>query len=277
MKRRSTSLALSIAGFLAAGAGCSSSSVSSDGGGPRDAATDAAVAPRGVVLTPDPTGWIMGKNTTTKSIQGAWYAYGDHYGAGGASPGDCDSPTKGMHPISDCSLILTPEMPPQPLVGFANDNGKMCTSGTLAAVVNGTDGTPDFVNVWGAGIGLDLNSSGGDQAVKSPYDALANGITGFSFNIDTPPDGALRVEFPTATETLDPFWDGAAMVASPVVAGTNVVRWADVNGPYYQTTPPPPPMLDATTILSIKFHVFPNISGPVSYSFCVSNLTALTN
>jgi len=254
-------------------AGCSAQSMSSaaDGG-----AGDGPKAPAGRVLIPDRTGWLMGKTSTTRSIQGAWFAYGDHYGGGAAPPGDCDSPLKGNHMPSECSTIDSPAMPPDPATGFANEDGKMCTSGTVAAVINDATGAPDYLNIWGAGMGLDLNSSGGASPVKGTYDAVANGVTGFSFVIDTPPMLSLRVEFPTATASTAPFWQGDNMAASPVVPGLNVIHWADVNGPFYQTSPPPPAMVDATALKSILFHVFTHAEGPLAYSFCVSKLTALT-
>jgi hypothetical protein len=44
--------------------------------------------------------------------------------------------------------------------------------------------------IWGAGIGFDLNNPGraeGGTGEKLPWDATAHDITGFSFNVESPP------------------------------------------------------------------------------------------
>lgn len=284
-KYSSTHLLILFGGAVAAvAAGCSTAPAgpastgtgtggSTGSGGSIGGGTGGSTTVAGVALTPDASGWIMADAVTniTKGIQGAWYGYGDHYGTTGAPPGDCE--TKGMHPASACSVILHPVLPAGTL-GFPNTGGKMCTDGTGAVVV----GTPlDYSNIWGAGIALDLNATGGAQSVKQPYNAVAAGVTGFSFDIDTPPLNSLRVEFPVSGVTNAPYWKGAASMASPVVTGINVVRFTEVNGPLYQTVPLPPAMVDATKLLSIQFHVFTSGTAPVPYSFCISNLKALTN
>src|SRR6185295_16878031 len=104
---------------------------------------------------------------------------------------------------------------------FPVTNGKLCTSGTAAQVLAIAGGTmPDYTNMWGAGVGLDLNNAGGDAGVKMPYNATMNGVTGICFNIDMVPAGTLRVEFPTpSTTTGAAFWVRAAGdQASPVKA-----------------------------------------------------------
>jgi len=69
------------------------------------------------------------------------------------------------------------------------------------------------------------------------------------------------------------YWGAnAAFPSSPAVAGTNVIRWADVRIPAAA-----PPAFDPTMIESILFHVPTTIAAPGPYSFCVSNLKLLTN
>lgn len=277
--------------LAAAAAGCSTAGSASTDGGPQGTGSGGragggggstgTVNVVGVALTPDPTGWVQG-SADTKMIQGAWYGYGDHYGATGAPPGDCE--TKGAHPASDCSVITTPTLPaplaPDPNAGFHNVGGKMCTSGTGAAVKAGTGGALDYSNMWGAGIALDLNNSGGANPVKAPYNATMNGVTGFAFDFENhltpaPLSFSLRVEFPTMTSAAvgAAFWGGATDSPSPVVEGTNVVRWADVKGPFYATNAPP---FDPTTILSMQFHIY---TGAMArpFDYCISNVKALTN
>jgi hypothetical protein len=252
------SLVLSVAclGSVAIATGCSSSPAAPSDGG--------TVTETGTALTPDPTGWIDRTTTGTTGIQGAWYGYGDLT--------DC---TTAGHAASACSMITQP-----PLMGFPQTvPGSMCTSGIAAMVPTATQA--DYSAVWGAGIALDLNAEGGDAAVttvKIPYNATANNVLGFSFDIDVaPPLTGMRVEFPTpATGNSAAYWNGGdgGAANSPVKKGHNVILWAKVGGPSYLTNPP---LFTPSMINSIQFHIPTNTAGPVPYAFCISGLTALTN
>jgi hypothetical protein len=256
-----------VAVSLAVVTGCSSTSAGpKDGGGN----TTGAAGASGIPLTPDPTGWVDRTVTGTTMIQGAWFAYGDGIGADGtATSGDCVK--LGMHQPSECSTITTPT----PGM-FPNTGGVLCTKGVAAKVISIPGTTmPDYNNIWGAGIGLDLNNSGGDAGVPMPYNATANGVTGIGFTIDKLPLGGMRVEFPTVSTTAAAaFWDGLQMT-SPVKVGRNEIRWSAVKGPFYLTTTPPP--FDPTTILSLQFHIPSGTAAEAPYEFCVSDVTALTN
>jgi hypothetical protein len=243
----------------------------------------------GVLIEPDKGGWVVNEEL---DIHGAWYVYGDRYG---------DSTClAGGHPIEDCSEIFDP-VPEQP--GFPNENGRLCTGGQTAvvprcAVEPCTDPTGrDFENVWGAGIGLDLNaesdpaaSSGGSGSPathKSPWEPLEHGVVGVSFEIDSIQKGddlVLRVEFPIVlpegsehptTESHpkgSPYWGATgAYVKSPVKQGFNRFRFTDVKSPVKDYT------FESKHILAIQFHV-PSVgddSSPHSYSFCIDKLTFL--
>ncbi len=131
-------------------------------------------------------------------------------------------------------------------------------------------GQLDYSNLFGVGIGLDLDSPG-DGGTGLPFDL--SGYTGISFDIDVG-QANFRVELPTAESGGNaPFWGGVAAESSPIVPGTNVVRWADVGGPFYETDPPP---FDVTRVLSIRFHVWTLPSSPTPFAFCINNLTLLT-
>jgi hypothetical protein len=209
------------------------------------------------------------RETNSAMVQGAWYPYGDAYG-------EAKCLTVGMHTADECSTITAPD----PLVAsFPNEGGKMCTAGTVARVINGPEPSgmmPDYSNIWGAGIGLDLASTGGDNPMKTPFNFTAAGITGISFEIDMVPLPGLRVEFPMpATEGHadgSNYW-GAAMTfpPSPVVAGVNVVKWNEVMGPRGAIP------FDPTQVLSIQFHVPASAAASGTFQYCISNLTLLTN
>ncbi len=234
-------------------------------------------------LVPDESGWVDGADpNNTVGVQGAWYAYGDKYGVAKCT-------NVGLHAPEECSSISSPN----PLVsGFPNEGGVMCTTGETCVVLNCgpgipacAEGTPDYSNMWGAGIGLDLNAEGATDAgpgAKFPYNPDDHGVIGVAFDIDRVPLGTLRVEFPielpdgsTTEDHVDgsPYWEANDRYPpSPVQVGRNEFRWADVRAP--RTTY----AFDHTKILAIQFHV-PAVTSGTSrspYEFCISNLTFLT-
>lgn len=225
------------------------------------------------ILPVDATGFV---SLPTLGIRGAWYGYGDGQGSDGTvASSDCVK--LGMHSPADCSAISTPPFGYFPQI----TPGKMCTSGTAAEVVNGRVGcTPpvttcwDFRYLYGAGIGLDLNNAGSDASTsKQPFNATMDSIVGISFDLDAPPLSGLRVEFPTlGTEDLAAIWKPGTSNLSPLVAGHNVLLFADVASPTFVKPAVP---FDPTKLLSVQFHVPARNSAPAAYSFCISNLAVV--
>jgi len=260
-----------------------------------------------VDLTPSDTGWVGaladGSNSNKLGISGSWYPYGDQYGPLCGSPPDpkssgmkCNDPNFGNHPTSDCSVI---NLPDPTMMSFPNDGGKMHTSGTIAKIVNIIGGTsPDYSNIWGAGIGLDLNAMMGSTACdpKGSFDATANHVVGIEFDIDNVPTAGLRVEFPApgtdGTKNGSAYW-GADSAFSPasgkyVMPGTNKVFWdpktvlgLDRDPTMPQSQPvvvpgsTPGAALDQAHIESIQFHVPASTSASTTYDFTISNLKML--
>ena len=156
---------------------------------------------------------------------------------------------------------------------FMNTGGKMCTSGTAAKVLKNTAGTDDYSKMWGAGIGVDLNNSGGGAtAVKSPYNATANKVIGFSFTIDMVPLGAdgIRVEMPTPATRDTAFFKTLLSTNT----GSQTVLFSDLaQGSWVM----PAGTFDATMVESVQFHVPTNITAAVPYSFCISDFAAVVS
>ncbi len=163
----------------------------------------------------------------------------------------------------------------------------MCASGTVARVVTDTasPSAVDYSGIWGAVIALGFNgyTNGVAALAGSGYDAPAHGIVGISFDIDLVPYAnntlSFRVEFPSAavpgtTDSDAAYWNGATSNGSPVTAGQNVILWSNVLGPMYETSAPP---FDPSQLVAIQFHVIASASAPTPFSFCISNLTALTS
>ncbi len=266
MKQLAKCLSLVLLGSAAMAAGCSTTApgAGNDGGGLMGAGGSSSnLQP----LLPDGTGFVDVGATGTTGIKGAWYAYGDGIGSDGTTgTGDCEA--KGSHAATECSKIDMPSFG-----SFPNTAGKMCTTGTVAKIIPIVGMTAlDYNEIWGAGIGLDLNNGGGDAgAVKGTYNATAAGVLGIAFDIDTVPLATLRVEFPNATATNAAFWGGDNQ-SSPVKAGHNEIKWADVKGPFYDTAAP---VFDPKTIYSIQFHVPASATAAATYNFCISNLSAI--
>jgi hypothetical protein len=255
------------------GAGVTDAPVVADGGGGNggvDAASDVPIVITSVPITPGPTGLVLGSSNVL-GVQGPWYAYADGMGGDGLSAtGICEA--RGGHPATACSQVATPAVG-----SFPNVGGKMCTSGTVAVVIAGAGGLPDYANITGAGIGLDLNNNGGAVPVRGVFNATAKGVTGVAFDLEIVALPALRVEFPTPATDISSagaaYWGAdVSFASSPAVAGTNVIRWADVRIPGAA-----PPAFDPTMIESILFHIPTKVTSTGPYSFCVSNLKLLTN
>ena len=266
---------LALAGASGTNTGCSSSGSGGSGG-------TGGTGPAGsIALDPSDTGFFDGTNMA--GIHGAWYSYGDWYNPT-AAMGDCA--LKGGFTADQCSNIASPT----PGTPFMNSANGMCTNGTVAKVIPMAGSTsPDYSDIWGAGIGFDLNNAGTDDGGtggKLPFDATASGanktpITGFSFHIDTPPTGGqMRVEFPTnaipgTTDINSAYWGGATMNLSPFTKdGDFMFKWADVGGPMYLTGASP---FDKSKIQSVQFHVVTNTSSTIDFDYCISNLRALTD
>jgi hypothetical protein len=258
-----------------------------------------------VTLIPSSTGWVDKMDVGNDvGVQGSWYPYGDQYGDG---PGDAKCIKIGQHMPSECAQIITPE--PPPMTGYPNTNGEMHTEGTVEqvlacvpgspAVVMMTSGCPtfDYSNMWGAGIGFDLNANKGKpegDGAKKMWNPADFGVIGVSFEIDVVPLPGLRVEFPMLLQDADamadglpagsttddhsagaPYWGaqkkGDKMYpGSPVMPGKNTIMF---NPTDIQAANLAAYAYDPARMLGIQFHVPTNSSAGGTYSFTVKNLT----
>jgi hypothetical protein len=261
------------------------------------AGTAGAAASSGILIMPNASGWVDATENEL-GIQGAWYPYGDRYGAAKCL-------NLGRHSPEECSLVTEPPPPPEG-TGFANAGGVMCTRGETAVILACppglmTSGCPadDFSNMWGAGIGFDFNANKGPpegDGAKRTWNPADHGVTGISFEIDRVPGPKLRVEFPQllteaeaqavmlpgGSNTDDhpdgaPYWGADTnFSSSPVVPrpGVNVIRWDQIRKPGSAPTY----VFDPARLLGIQFHVPAVQSEPRgSYEFCVSKLTFLVD
>lgn len=290
MKKLTHSLCI-VTGVLALAAGACSSS-----GGKPNPGTDGGGSgslPAGwQLINITSSGYAMDTMATGSAmptgIIGALYVYGDSIGpnAQGTTDGDIkdsDCVAKGKFPASACSVVSSP-MAGAP---FSADptTGAFCTSGTATQVMNA-----DYSDLWGAGMGLDLNNPGGDAGTKGVWDGSK--FTGMAFHIEPGPGATtipatyMRVNFPFTGEhgTDSPFYQGALKSNSglPAKGGDVEMRWAEIGGPSYLSSQTPPVDVtkypfDKTMIQSIQWQVFTNATSATPYSFCISNLSVLTD
>lgn len=214
-----------------------------------------------IPLLPNAQGFIDGSNAA--GIVGSWFFFSDS--VPGSSGQSCED---AGFSEDQCSKLVTPTGPiftPSDL-----STGSMCTSGVAAQLINDpTTMMPAYGEIYGVGIGFNLNNSG----ARLPYDAPAHGITGFSFVIDSPPLGALQVGLLNLENPgHSAYWGGATAADSPVVSGPNQFRWPDVGGPLFLAEPPP---FDPSSPVALTFQVVSIVSSAIPFSFCISQVMAL--
>jgi hypothetical protein len=259
MKQQNYFLTLFVGAVLACAAGCSEDSGAPSGGTGGSSSTGGAGGGGNTVpLVPTDTGWVD-KASNSLGVQGAWYAYADSLGDNAMPPGNCQ--TKGGHSDAECSKVESPAAG-----SFTNTGGMMCTKGTVEVVL-----AADYSNMWGAGIGLDFNNSGGDTPVKGAFDASS--VAGVSFVLTRKPLAGLRVEFPqTATEGSadgNDYADASSTYpVSMLTEGANTVMFDRVKGPKGHVFNP-------ADLLGVQFHVPTTTTAASSFDYCISDLTLI--
>jgi hypothetical protein len=242
-----------------------------------------------VPLVVSATGFV---DDLTSGVTGFWYAYGDGVGpnaspTNGADAANSDCVLKGGFSLSECSQITAPT-PGEPAPPTDAATSEMCAKGTAAQVLIKADGTPDYGDLWGAGLGFNFNQPDGSNPAgyfdMTPYKGIS-----FDFMADVLPYQSMRANFPfLGMHASDaPYWMGATMSASPLTGTTASpqhveIDWADIGGPFYLTQEVPP--IDTSTyplnpraVQAIQFQVFTNTSVSTPYSFCIANLALLRN
>jgi hypothetical protein len=286
MKKMSHLFITTLAGaLLLAGGACSSKPGSTTGtGGTNGLGGNSGVA--GDPLVSSDTGFVSDPAVT--GVVGAWYVYADSAGpnANVNSTDFADSHCMiGGFTAAQCSMTMPTAGQTFPPTNMATS--QMCTSGTASKVVNGTNGMPDYSDLWGAGIGLDFNNPGGDAGVKGDFDMTPYTGVAFDFSGTTIPTNSMRVNFPFDGEnggSDSPYWEGVTMAYSPLTVGAPpavqhvTIHWADVGGPMYLVGQGiTPPAFNIKKVQSIQFQVFTNTTSASPYNFCVANLALLTD
>lgn len=160
--------------------------------------------------------------TNTIGIQGAFYTYDD--GTSTITPAD-----------------------------FSASGAEICASGTVAATAS---------DIWGAGVGFNLNQDVGSDAANA-WDATAAGVTGISFNVSAlPTGGLLRLIYTSA---------GVDHCVEITAAGQQTILFSETAEECWSAGGGAPA---ATTLESVKWQVAA-VSAEYSFDFCISDVAAV--
>jgi hypothetical protein len=238
--------------------------------------------PSGVSLKPSADGFVQ---DSVSGVVGAWYVYGDSIGPNlGPANADFEDSACGAagFTMDQCSKIAAPA-PGQSFMPTDLATGEMCTSGTAALVIADASGNLNYSAIFGAGIGFNFNSPGGDAGAVGYFDMTPFTGISFDFSGSAIASQMIRVNLPFKNQHANnaPYLQGATQNFTSLSNGQHVVfHWSDIGGPMYLTTQTPPispPAFDKTMVQAIQFQVFSNAAAAIPYSFCVSNLTLLTD
>jgi hypothetical protein len=249
------------------------------------------------------TGYVAPGNA--ENVLGAWYAYGDGWGSNGRPPGVCEA---AGHPASQCSVITYP----LPSVADAGPDATgpgfppipagsqtFCIQGSAAFVANIDGGTtPDYSNIFGIGLGLNLNTMGTAIMPYNAYDATTAQIVGFQFSITgaaavTAEGASIRVAVPMVGQpTSDEYFNnGSTAVMTDgqyqflfLPSATSTIPALSIGmtpGGYTAPMNQTVSTFNPAIIQAIQFDVVSstNIDGqaptPPPNGVCISNLTLL--
>jgi hypothetical protein len=222
-----------------ASGGSSGSATGGTAGTVEDVIDCSAVSGTGLPI--NETGWLDA-SCNSIGMQGAWFCFDDE--------------------IQD-STCVDGEPPFRAGVG-------MCVDGT--SVEDSTYAS------WGAGIGLSLNETGGDDSVKTTYNATANGVVGYRVTLEGDSLGqSMRIGFSTMLDpgdNLTPFVEVGELVPGTPLTVEVIIEdcvvpeaWEDVpNAGEYA---------DPSAIFDLQIQ-FPGGDVAGSYSFCITSLEPLT-
>jgi hypothetical protein len=160
---------------------------------------------------------------------------------------------------------------------FTDASAAACVSGIIGAVTDIDGGTCDPMDlggtacewsaVWGGGIGLNLNETGGEDSTKSPWNALAAGVTGFSFQTSGSLDGAV-LRFKAKMEGSDEDFCTQVSIGSSSIDLADLRHNCYVGGVATQS-------LDVTKIVQLEWQLVSdaNVNFYIS-DFCIGGLSA---
>jgi hypothetical protein len=177
-------------------------------------------------------GWVDGA-TNGVGVQGAFFVYVDH---------------------SNVTTIAA--KPGASATGY-------CVQGTAAQVIN-----MDFGGTFGAVAALNLQQAPGIDT-PGPYDAAANHVAGFGFDISGDTGGALR--FVVKAFNVH---DGYCINNVPECATSCSVEFG-LDELHQNCWTPGGPVPPANSLAALEWQITTNENEPVPFDFCIENLHAV--
>lgn len=136
---------------------------------------------------------------------------------------------------------------------FAAAGAEICVTGTVAATAT---------DVWGAGVGFNLNQDVGSDTANA-WDATAAGVSGISFNLSAlPAGGLLRLIYASG---------GVDHCVEITAAGEQTVLFSETTAECWEAGGAAPP---ATTLESVKWQVAA-VTDEYAFDFCISAVAAV--
>lgn len=252
---------------LTGGTTGSGGGTASGGGG--NATGSGGAAPSNLLFNGS-TAWVDGTSNTV-GIQGAFFILEDS--------------VKDGDPVED-SLMHTDFTPDtggtnDPISTFDDMTLKPCVSGTAVQVTDETGATGcnaaaaetepgacQWSAQWGGGIGLNLNETGGEDSMQGVWDALAAGVTGFTFTVSGDAGGAV-LRFKAKNEGSDEDF----CKAFTIVPGTPVsIALSELTHQCWGTTGTQ--VLGLTNISQLQWQVVTDAAASHTVTnLCIENLS----
>lgn len=136
---------------------------------------------------------------------------------------------------------------------FSAAGAEICVTGTVAATA---------AEVWGAGVGFNLNQDVGSDTANA-WDATAAGVSGISFNLSAlPAGGLLRLIYASA---------GVDHCVEITAAGEQTVLFSETAAECWEAGGAAPA---ATTLESVKWQVAA-VTDEYAFDFCISGVAAV--
>jgi len=149
-----------------------------------------------------------------------------------------------------------------------NGSGQICVAGTGTRVLGS-----DYATYWGAAMALDLNNPTNAPMAQMAYVASSHGVTGFQFSFQNKASSTVRMSY----KVRDPGTNALLEYCVDLTTATSVVHFSDARQACYLATPGPALTAAlADHVEGIQWQVPTNISAAAPFSYCISNITPLT-
>jgi hypothetical protein len=183
--------------------------------------------------------------------------------------------TGGVYTFSDgVGSMITPNCSTDTCFGDVTGTGPICVSGIGTRVLlNGTGTSYDYATYWGAAMALDLNNPTNMAMGQMAYVASTHGVKGFQFTFQNRASSVVRLTF----KVRDPASGSLVDYCLDLGTTTSIIHFSDAKQECYAAVPGPAlTAAMADHVEGLQWQVPTSPAGAVSFDYCISNLTPLT-